>query len=148
VLRQGPKIILGQFGTLHPSLCNALDLPSGSVAFEIFLDAVAEPKRRKKAAPVLSAFQPIRRDFAFLVDAATPADALIRAARGAERNFITGVSLFDRYEGENIPAGQVSLAIAVTIQPLEASMTEAEIDAIAAKIITAVGKATGGVLRG
>jgi phenylalanyl-tRNA synthetase beta chain len=147
VLRQGPKIALGHFGTLHPSLCAALDLPTGSVAFELFLDAVAEPKRRKKAAPVLSAFQPIRRDFAFLVDAATPADALIRAARGAERNLITNVTLFDRYEGENIPVGQISLAIAVTIQPLEASMTEAEIDAIAAKIIAAVGKATGGVLR-
>jgi phenylalanyl-tRNA synthetase beta chain len=82
------------------------------------------------------------------VDAATPADTLIRAARGAERNFITNVILFDRYEGENIPTGQVSLAIAVTIQPQEASMTEAEIDAIAAKIIAAVGKVTGGVLRG
>jgi phenylalanyl-tRNA synthetase beta chain len=148
VLRQGPKIILGQFGTLHPSLCTALDLPIGSVAFEVFLDAIAEPKRRKKSAPALPAFQPIRRDFAFLVDAATPADALLRAAKGAERNFITAVTLFDRYSGANVPDGKISLAIAVTIQPVEASLTEAEIDAISAKIIAAVGKATGGVLRG
>lgn len=148
VLRQGPKIVLGQFGTLHPSLCNKLDLPLGSVAFEVFLDAIAEPKRRKKAAPVLPAFQPIRRDFAFLVTANTPADALLRAAKGAERNLISSVALFDRYEGKNLPEGQVSLAIAVTIQPMEKTLTEVELDAVSAKIIAAVGKATGGVLRG
>ncbi|HQT64609.1 MAG: phenylalanine--tRNA ligase subunit beta [Acidocella sp. 20-57-95] len=148
VLRQGPKIVLGQFGTLHPSLCAKLDLPLGSVAFEVFLDAIAEPKRRKKAAPALPPFQPIRRDFAFLVSADTPADALLRAAKGAERNLVSHVALFDRYAGKNLPEGQISLAIAVTIQPTEKTLTEAELDAISAKIIAAVGKATGGVLRG
>jgi phenylalanyl-tRNA synthetase beta chain len=146
-LRQGPKTTLGQFGTLHPTLCAALDLPAGSVAFEIFLDAIAEPKRRKKAAPALPPFQPIRRDFAFLVDSATPADALIRAARGADRNFITAVTLFDRFAGKPLPDGKISLAIAVTIQPTEKTLTEAELEAISAKITTAVAKATGGALR-
>jgi phenylalanyl-tRNA synthetase beta chain len=146
-LRQGPKTTLGQFGTLHPSLCAALDLPSGSVAFEIFLDSIPEPKRRKKAAPALPPFQPIRRDFAFLVDTTTPADALIRAARGAERSFITAVTLFDRFAGPTLPPGKISLAIAVTIQPTEKTLTEAELDAISAKIIAAVTKATGGILR-
>jgi phenylalanyl-tRNA synthetase beta chain len=147
-LRQGPKIILGTFGTLHPSVCARLDVPAGSVAFEIFLDAIQEPKRRRKTAPVLPPFQPIRRDFAFLVAADTPAEILLRAAKGAERNFITNVTLFDRYAGKNLPDGQISLAIAVTIQPVEKSLTEAELDAISAKIVAAVGKATGGVLRG
>ncbi|MDE8349944.1 MAG: phenylalanine--tRNA ligase subunit beta [Acidocella sp.] len=147
VLRQGPKIILGHFGTLHPSLCDKLDLPLGSVAFEVFLDTIAEPKRRKKTAPVLPAFQPIRRDFAFLVDANAPADALLRAAKGAERQLISNVALFDRYEGKNLPEGQVSLAMAVTIQPTEKTLTEAELDAVSARIITAVAKATGAVLR-
>jgi phenylalanyl-tRNA synthetase beta chain len=146
-LRQGPKTVLGHFGTLHPAVCGRLDLAEGSAAFEIFLDAIAEPKRRKKAAPVLPPFQPIRRDFAFLVPRETPADMLLRAARGAERHLITGVSLFDRYEGANLPEGQISLAIAVTIQPVEKTLTEAELDAVSAKIVAAVGK-VGGVLRG
>jgi phenylalanyl-tRNA synthetase beta chain len=146
-LRQGPKITLGRFGTLHPALCADLDLPLGSVAMEIFLDAIPEPKRRKKAAPTLPPFQPIRRDFAFLVAAATPADNLIRAIRGADRQ-ITAVSLFDRYDGKNLPDGQISLALAVTIQPTEKPLTDPELDAIASKITAAVAKATGGVLRG
>jgi phenylalanyl-tRNA synthetase beta chain len=146
-LRQGPKIMLGNFGALHPGVCAKMDIPDGSVAFEIFLDAIPEPKRRKKTAPALPPFQPIRRDFAFLVDAATPADALIRAARAAERNLISAVTLFDRYSGKGVPEGQVSLAIAVTIQPSEKTLTEAELDTISEKIIVAVGKATGGILR-
>jgi phenylalanyl-tRNA synthetase beta chain len=146
-LRQGPKLRLGAFGALHPALCAALDLPAGAVAFEIDLGALPAPKRRRKAPPVLSPLQPIRRDFAFLVPAATPAETLIRAARGAERKLITGVTLFDRYAGKNLAEGQISLAITVTIQPVEKSLTEAEIDAVAAAIIAAVAKATGGSLR-
>lgn len=146
-ITQGPKTILAQFGTLHPRLCARLDLPTGSIAFEVFLDAIAEPKRRKKAAPALPPFQPIRRDFAFLLPRDTAAEALLRAARGAERNLITNVALFDRYEGKNIPEGKVSLAIAVTIQPQDKTLTEAELDAVSAKIIAAVAKSTGGTLR-
>jgi phenylalanyl-tRNA synthetase beta chain len=148
VLRQGPKTILAYFGTLHPRLCARLDLPTGSVGFEVFLDAIPEPKRRKKAAPALPPFQPIRRDFAFLVPRDTPAEALLRAAKGAERNFITAVTLFDRYEGKNLPGEKISLAIAVTIQPQDKPLTEPELDAISAKIIAAVAKSTGGTLRG
>jgi phenylalanyl-tRNA synthetase beta chain len=146
-LRQGPKTVLGTFGALHPSLCAELDLPVASVAFEIFLDAIPDPKRRKKAAPVLPPFQPIRRDFAFVVDEATPADVLLRAAKGADRNLITAVTLFDRYSGKTLPEGKISLAIAVTIQPVDKTLTEAELDAISAKIIAAVAKTTGGALR-
>jgi len=147
LLRQGPKIILGQFGTLHPSICGRLDLPIGAVAFELFLDAIPEPKRRKKSAPDLPAFQPLRRDFAFLVPATTPAETLIRAAKGAERKLIADVTLFDRYTGKNLPEGQISLAIAVTLQPTERSLTETEIEEVSNRIIAAVIKATGGELR-
>jgi phenylalanyl-tRNA synthetase beta chain len=147
-LRQGPKQVLARFGTLHPSLCAALELPAGAVAFEIFLDAIAEPKKRKKASPVLPPLQPIRRDFAFLVSTDTGAEILLRAAKGAERNLITGVALFDSYQGKGVPEGQKSLAIAVTLQPAEKSFSEAEIEAVSAKIIAAVAKATGGTLRG
>lgn len=147
-LRQGPKTVLASFGTLHPGLCQRLDLPLGSVAFEVFLDAVAEPKRRRKAAPVLPAFQPLRRDFAFLLPADAPVETLLRAAKGAERNVITNVTLFDRYQGKGVPEGQVSLAIAVTLQPTEKSFSEAELEAVSAKIVAEVAKKTGGVLRG
>lgn len=146
-LRQGPKTRLGWFGTLHPALCAALDLPVGSVGFEIMLDAIGDGKRRRKAAPALPAFQPVRRDFAFILDAATPSDAVVRAARGAERSLISGVSLFDRYAGTKLPEGKVSVAIAVTLQPVNASLTDAEIEAVSGRIVAAVAKATGAMLR-
>jgi phenylalanyl-tRNA synthetase beta chain len=147
-LMQGPKTLLARFGALHPALCAKLDLPVGTVAFEIFLDAVAEPKKRKKSAPALPPFQPLRRDFAFLVDETTAAESVLRAAKGAERNLITNAVLFDRYQGKGVPEGKVSLAIAVTLQPEQKSLTDAEIEAVCAKIIAEVAKKTGGVLRG
>lgn len=148
VLRQGPKLVLAQFGQLHPRLCEALDLPRATVAFELFLDAIADPKRRKKSAPELSAFQPVRRDFAFLVGADVPAEKLLRAAAGAERALITEATLFDRYAGPNLPEGKVSLAIEVTLQPRERTLTDPEIEAVSQKVVAAVAKATGAALRG
>lgn len=146
-VRQGPKTVLGTFGELHPALVAALDLPGPSVAFALDLDAVTEPKRRRRAAPDLPPFQPVRRDFAFVVDAAVPADAVLRAARGAERKLIASVVLFDRYEGDRLPAGKVSLGVEVTFQPQERTPTDAEIEAACARVVAAVGKATGAVLR-
>jgi phenylalanyl-tRNA synthetase beta chain len=148
VLRQGPKTVLACFGQLHPRLCAQLDLPADAVGFELFLDAIPEPKRRKKSAPDLPAFQPVRRDFAFLVDEGVPAEKLLRAAQGAERALIAEVALFDRYAGERLPEGKVSLAIEVTLQPRERTLTDAEIEAVAQKVVAAVAKATGAVLRG
>jgi phenylalanyl-tRNA synthetase beta chain len=146
-IRQGPKTVLASFGALHPNVLKAIDLPGPAVAFEIHLDAIAEPKRRKKSAPDLPAFQPLRRDFAFVVDSAVRADSVLRAAKGAERNLIAGVSLFDVYEGDKLEAGQKSLGIEVVLQPRERTLTDAEIEAACAKIVTAVAKATGGTLR-
>jgi phenylalanyl-tRNA synthetase beta chain len=146
-VRQGPKTVLARFGEIHPRILAALDLPGPAVAFEVFLDAIPEPKRRKKGAPDLPSFQPLRRDFAFLVDEGVAAEALLRAARGAERTLITDVALFDRYAGDKLPEGKVSLALQVTIQPREATLTDAQIEAVAEKIVAAVAKATGAVLR-
>jgi phenylalanyl-tRNA synthetase beta chain len=148
MVRQGPKLVLATFGELHPSVLSALDLPAPAAGFEIRLDAIPEPKRRRKAAPDLPAFQPVRRDFAFVVDAATPAETLLRAVRGAERGMIAAASLFDIYQGEHVAEGKKSLAIEVVIQPRDATLTDAEIEAICAKIITAATKATGATLRG
>ena len=146
-VRQGPKTVIGRFGELHPRVIAGLDLPGPMVAFELDLDAVSDPKRRRKAAPDLSAFQPLRRDFAFLVDRVVSADAVLRAAKGAERTLITGVSLFDVYEGDKLPDGKKSLAIEVTFQPRERTLTDAEIEAACQKVIAAVAKATGAALR-
>ncbi len=147
LIRQGPKTVLASFGALHPSVLAALDLTGPVVAFEIHLDAIAEPKRRKKSLPDLPAFQPVSRDFSFVVDAATPAENVLRAARGAERNLIAGVSLFDVYEGDKLEVGKKSLAIEVVLQPRDHTLTDGEIEAACAKIVAAVAKSTGGVLR-
>ncbi|MBR0660226.1 phenylalanine--tRNA ligase subunit beta [Neoroseomonas oryzicola] len=147
VVRQGPKTILATFGEIHPKVLEALDLPGPAVAFEVFLDAVAEPKRRKKGAPDLPAFQPLRRDFAFIVEDKVTAEALLRAARGADKALITDVVLFDVYRGKGVPEGSKSLAIQVTLQPREATLTDAQIEAVADRVVAAVAKATGAVLR-
>jgi phenylalanyl-tRNA synthetase beta chain len=146
-VRQGPKTVIGTFGELHPRVLADLDHPGPMVAFELLLDAIPEPKRRRKPAPDLSAFQPLRRDFAFLADVSVTADAVLRAARGAERTLIAAVTLFDVYEGDKLPEGKKSLAIEVTFQPRERSLTEAEIEAASQKAIAAVAKATGAMLR-
>jgi phenylalanyl-tRNA synthetase beta chain len=148
VVRQGPKLVLAHFGELHPRVLAALDLPGPASAFEIRLDAIPESKRRRKGAPDLPAFQPLRRDFAFVVDAATPAETLLRAVRGAERGVIAAVSLFDVYEGDTIAPGKKSLGVEVVIQPHDATLTDAAIEVICVKIVAAAAKATGATLRG
>ena len=145
----GPKV-LAYFGELHPRILSAFDLKGPVAGFEIFLDAIPEPKHRAtKARPKLEAsdLMAVTRDFAFLVDAIVSADQVVKAARTADRQAIESVELFDVYEGQGVPEGKKSLAVAVAIQPKERTLTEAEIDAIAQKIVSAVTKATGGVLR-
>jgi len=146
-VRQGPKTVLGHFGDLHPRVLATLDLTGPVAAFELNLDAIGEPKRRRRAAPDLPPFQPVRRDFAFLVDTNVTADAVLRAARGADRALITGVSLFDVYEGDKLPEGKKSLAIEAIFQPRERTLTDSEIEAAGQKVIAAVVKATGALLR-
>jgi len=146
----GPQNVLGYFGELHPSALEALDAEGPLVAFEVILERIPEPKAkatRAKAALELSPFQPVERDFAFVVERKVKAADIMRAAASADRKLITGVNVFDVYEGPGIEPGKKSIAIAVTLQPRDKTMTDAEIEALAAKIVAEVGKRTGGVLR-
>lgn len=150
VLRLGPTV-LAHFGELHPAALQALDVDGPLVGFEAFLDTVPQPKKKTGTArPLLqvSPFQPVERDFAFIVDGEIAADALIRAARGADKALIGDVALFDVYQGKGVPDGKKSLAITVTVQPTEATLTEEQIEALSAKIVAAVQKQTGATLRG
>ncbi|HSM96233.1 MAG TPA: phenylalanine--tRNA ligase subunit beta [Rhizomicrobium sp.] len=147
-LALGPKV-LAYFGELHPKILAAFDLKGPVSAFEVFMDAIPESKARSRArAPFApSQFQPVERDFAFVVDAAVTADAIVKAAKGAERDLIERVDIFDVYEGKGVPEGKKSLAISVRLQPRDKTLTDAEIEAIDGKIVAAVAKATGGTLR-
>src|SRR6516164_82977 len=147
----GPQNVLGHFSELHPRALEALDAEGPLVAFEVILERIPEPRTRgTRAKPVLelSPLQPVQRDFAFVVDRDVNAADIVRAAQSADRRLITGITVFDVYEGQGITPGKKSIAIAVTLQPRERTMTDAEIDALAAKIVAEVGKRTGGVLRG
>ncbi|MCY7339616.1 MAG: phenylalanine--tRNA ligase subunit beta [Sphingomonas bacterium] len=141
----GPKIVLAAFGELHPRVAKALDAPAGTVAAEIYFDAIPAPRgvERARAAFAPPALQSVTRDFAFIVPADLASDTLVRAIRGADKAAISGVRLFDRYAGEQ----GLSLAVEVTLQPGEKSFTEAEIGAISAKVVAAAAK-LGSVLRG
>ncbi len=146
-LRLGPKTVLASFGMLHPAAARAFGLDGPVAAAEIHLDAVPAARSGGRAAYTPSALQAVRRDFAFLVPADVAADALVRAVRGADKAAITSARLFDRFAGAGVPAGQVSLAVEVTLQPAEQSFTEADLKAIADRIVAAAVK-LGAVLRG
>jgi phenylalanyl-tRNA synthetase beta chain len=146
----GPQNVLGYFGELHPNALEALDAEGPLVAFEVILERIPEPRARgTRAKPPLelSQFQPVERDFAFVVERNVRAADIVRAAQSADRKLVTAVSVFDVYEGEGIAPGKKSVAIAVTIQPRDKTMTDAEIESLAAKIVGEVSKRTGGVLR-
>jgi len=147
-LALGPKI-LGTFGELHPRIIAAFDLKGPVAAFEVFLDAIPEPKSKGNARPPFapSPFQLVERDFAFVVDSRIAADEVVKAAKNAERGLIEKIDVFDVYEGKGVPEGKKSLAIGVRLQPKDKTLTDAEIEAIAQKIVDAVTKATGGTLR-
>ncbi len=148
-IKFGPNI-LAQFGTLHPKILAHYDIKLPVVAAEIFLENIPQPKSKGSKARnllKLSQFQPVSRDFAFLVDQSVKADAIIKAAREADKNLIADVTVFDQFIGKGVADGKKSLAIAVTMQPADKTMTDAEIEAIGKKIIDSVVKATGAQLR-
>jgi len=147
-LRLGPKV-LGAFGELHPAVIEALDARPPLTGFEVFLDAVPEPRAARAKPPLhISVFQPIERDFAFVVDRELPAETLLRAVRGVDRKLVSEIRLFDLYEGAGLPEGKKSLAVTVVLQPQERTLTDAEIEDFSKRLITQVEKATGGQLRG
>lgn len=150
----GPKLVLARFGEVHPRILKALDVRGPAVAFTVLVANVPLPKAKTTTRPALaiSGLQAVERDFAFVVDAQVEALTLVNAAQGADKALIESVQVFDQFTGdqaaEQMGAGKKSLAIAVRLQPQERTLTEAEIDAVSAKIIEKVAKATGGVLRG
>ncbi|MGX5667478.1 phenylalanine--tRNA ligase subunit beta [Rhizobium daejeonense] len=149
-IKAGPKVILGYFGEFHPKTLEALDVSGALCGFEVFVDALPEPKKkatRTKPALDLSPFQMVRRDFAFVVDKAVEAGAIIKAAGSADRKLITGVNVFDIFEGASVGEGRKSVAIEVLIQPVDKTLTDEDFDALTKKIVGNVEKTTGGSLR-
>ncbi|MBR0692430.1 phenylalanine--tRNA ligase subunit beta [Bradyrhizobium lablabi] len=147
----GPQNVLGYFGELHPRALETLGADGPMIAFELILERIPEGKQKAtRARPPIefSAFQPVSRDFAFIVDRSVKAGDIVRSAQNVDKKLISGVTVFDVYEGKGIDPDKKSIAIAVTIQPREKTLTDQEIDAVAAKIVAEVTKKTGGTLRG
>ena len=149
VIRLG-KNVLAYFGEIHPSVLKALDIKTRVVAFEVNLNNIPLPRKaaskaRKKLE--LSAFQPMDKDLAFVVNKDVTAAAILAAAKNADRNHITDARIFDIYEGNNLPEGKKSVAISLTFQPIEQTFTDKDIENLMNKVIVEVGKKTGGELR-
>ena len=148
-LQLGPKAVVAEWGALHPSVLKAMDAPGPLYAFELRLEALPAPKRRptKTRGPAdLPALQPVWRDFAFVVEEARPAGDLVRAAAGADKALVAEARVFDVYRGPGVAAGEKSVALEVRLQPREATLTEAELEAVSARVVAAVAK-TGARLR-
>ncbi len=145
----GPKNRLATFGEIHPRVLAAMDVSGPLVAFEVDLDAVPLPKSARTTRPPLQAsqFQAVTRDFAFVVAGDVAADKIVRAAKGADKALVDSVSVFDVFTGASIGEGRKSVAIEVTLQPRDRTLTEEEIDKVSAAVVAAVEKATGGELR-
>jgi len=145
-IQMGPQNKLGFFGELHPRVLAAMDVKGSLVAFELILNAIPAAKQKGATRPplVISDLMAVTRDFAFVVDDAVEGEKLVKAAKSADRVLISDVAVFDLYKLEG---GKTSLAIEVTLQPKDKTLTEAEIEAVSTKIVQAVSKATGGTLR-
>ena len=146
----GPKKVLGVFGELHPKILAAMGVKGPAMAFTIFPAEIPLPRKSSATRPALKAtdLQAVERDFAFVVDADVEALTLVNAAAGADKALISDVRVFDEFIGGSLGEGRKSLAITVRLQPSDATLTEKDIEAVGAKIIEKVNKATGGELRG
>ncbi len=149
-IKLGPKTVLAEFGEFHPNALKVLDASGPYAGFEVFLDAIPEGKRkatRTKPVLQLSPFQPVKRDFAFVVDEATDALKIVRAAEGADRKLVGEVRVFDVFSGAALGEGKKSVAVEVTLNPADKTLVESDLEAVSGKIVAAVAKATGGTLR-
>jgi phenylalanyl-tRNA synthetase beta chain len=150
-LQLGPKTIVAEFGEIHPAILKQLDADGPMLGFELTLDAIPEPKRKgAKTRPALelSSLMPLRRDFAFLVSAETPAGEVARPILAADKQLIADARVFDVYQGQGVPEGMKSVAVEVVVQPRDKTLTEAEIEALSGRIVAAAEKAVGAKLRG
>ena len=148
-LTLGGKIVLGYFGEIHPGLLSAFDLTGSVAAFEIFLDAIPLPRSKSKARPALkpSDFQSVERDFAFIVDESVTAADMLKALAQADKQLITGVGIFDVYTGKGVEPGKKSVALKVTLQAQDRTLSEADITAAGNAVVVAAAKHFGGQLR-
>ncbi len=149
-IKLGPKVVLAHFGEFHPKVLEAMDASGPLCGFEVMVDAVPEAKAKPtKTKPRLdlSPFQAVRRDFAFVVDRTVEAQSLMKAAAAADRKLVTDVRVFDVFEGASLGEGRKSVAIEVSIQPVERTLTDEDFEGLAKKIVENVAKQTGGVLR-
>ncbi|MGN6549433.1 MAG: phenylalanine--tRNA ligase subunit beta [Pararhizobium sp.] len=150
-IKLGPKVVLGHFGEFHPQTLETLDVSGPLAGFEVFIDALPEAKRkatRTKPPLKLSPFQTVRRDFAFVVDRAVEAATILRAAAGADRKLISNVNVFDLFEGSALGPDKKSIAIEVSIQPTDRTLTDEDLEKLAKAVVENVTKSTGGTLRG
>lgn len=150
-MKLGPKVVLGYFGEFHPDTLELLDVSGALCGFEVFIDAIPEPKKKAtctKPSLVLSQFQSVKRDFAFVVDSDVEAGSLIRAVMSADKKLISNAQVFDIFAGASLGENKKSVAIEVLLQPLDRTLTEEDLEGVAKKIIEVVAKQTGGVLRG
>lgn len=144
------KNVLAYFGELHPVICKKLGLKQRVMAFEVYVDNIPLPRNSQdkgKKKLELSAFQPVDKDLAFIVDEKVLATDMLAAARNADKEHISDVRMFDIYQGENLPEGKKSIALAVTLQPKETTFSDQDIENLMMKIKVAVEKKTGAVLR-
>ena len=148
-LRLGPNV-MAYFGEIHPAILDEMDITFPVIGFEVMIETIPEPRSKGTGKKLLqlSPLQPVSRDFAFIVDEGAEAESLLRAVRGADKNLIADASVFDVYQGQGVEDGKKSVAINVTIQPAEKTLTDEEIEALAAKIIDNAAKKSGAVLRG
>ncbi len=149
VLRLGPKTVLAAFGEIHPEVLAALDVAGPAAAFEVYLDALPRDKKKAIARPALKVADllAVRRDFAFVLDRDVAAQEVVKAVLAADKKLIMGVNVFDLFEGASLGAGKKSLALEVTLQPTDKTLTDEEIEAVAARVVAEVKKATGGEIR-
>ncbi|MDP3936363.1 MAG: phenylalanine--tRNA ligase subunit beta, partial [Alphaproteobacteria bacterium] len=146
-LKLGPKLILGYFGRIHPTTEKSFDIDQPVYGCEIFLDRLPL-KPTKYTAYAQNLLQPVERDFAMIVDFDVPAVKLIKAAEGADKDYIQNVRLFDVYVGKGVPEGKKSMAFSVTFMPKDTTFNDEQIQQLSQKVIASVTKATGGELRG
>lgn len=144
----GPKLCLAQFGEIHPKVLKSLEITGSVVAFEVFLNELPLPKEIHLKKPlILSSFQPVERDLAFILDQSVSAQTVIQTVKKTEKDLITRVEIFDDYQGQGIPEGSKSLGLTFRLEPFDKTLTDEEIHRIMNQIIDDVEKATGGALR-
>jgi phenylalanyl-tRNA synthetase beta chain len=148
-LRLGANV-LAYFGDLHPAVLDDMDIKGAVAGFEVFLDSIPQPKKKSAAKThlTLPPLQPVNRDFAFIVDAAVEAETLVKTIKAVDKTLVARVDVFDVYVGKGIEDGKKSVALSVMLQPLEKTLTDAELEAVASKIVKSVEEKTKGTLRG